>query len=441
MNFLKNRKILILLFLQIFVLSSLVSYTITTTQAKTNSTNVTDSTTTVNLTNVTSSLQNADLVAIYEPNAATTITQDGVMGANEYPEQFYSNYTGMTVAMAYNGTSLFVFVSAPTAGWVGVGFNTLGYGMIGADVKVGAVYDNSTGAVNNHVYDSITNSTTWLNDMYTTQYSFPSPDQHNDVTAFNGTESLYINGASGTNRTNLEFVMNMVPTNSTDTTPIPGDSYPPITQDKILTPGDSYSLLLAYGRQNDDGLNYKHINKTIATLYIAPENIGPRTSSNVKLQLDQTTGEQNSTLTGTVTLTMDNGTAIANASVGIYQVALIGDLNLETVVTDQNGQAQLNFSVYQEYSANVKIQAKFLGDSHFKKDFSSYSIISYTGTVPTQEAPFLIIPTTFDFLVPWLTGLGAVATVACIWMAFGYVIYTVLYKNAVQPNAKKSKGE
>lgn len=450
MNLIKNRKILILLFLQIFLMSSFISYSVTTTQAKPNSTKTTGSNT--NFTNVTSSLQNADLVAIYNPNAATSVNVNGIMGPNEYPEMFYSNYTGMSVAMTYNGTSLFVFVSAPTAGWVGVGFNQLGYGMVGASVEVGAVYNNITGATGTHVYDSNTNTTSIVNSMYATYYGRPSLAEHSVITTYNGTQSLYLNGATGTNRTNLEFVMNMAPN---DTQPITAGltgSNPPITQQKTLTPGDSYSLLLAYGAQADDGGFFangvafggtfvKHVNKTIATLYIAPENIGPRTASKINLHLDQTSGGQNSTFTGLITLTTDNGTPIANASVGIYQVALIGDLNLETVTTNQNGTALVSFNVYLEYSTNLNLQAKFLGDTHYKKDFSDFSVIAYTGSVPHTTAPFLYIPTSFDFLMPWLTGLGAVSAVAGIWMAFGYVVYTVIYKNAVQPSTKKSKGE
>ena len=44
-----------------------------------------------------------------------------------------------------------------------------------------------------------------------------------------------------------------------------------------------------------------------------------------------------------------------------------------------------------------------------------------------------------DYILPWLTGIGAVSAVAFMWTMFAFVIYTVLYKNAVQPDAKQKK--
>ena len=442
MNFLKNRKIRILLFLQLFLLSGLVSFVIMPTQAKTTQSNVTD-------TQLSTSMQNADLVAIYDKNASTNIKVDGVMGPNEYPEQFYSNYTGMTVAMAYNGTSLFVYVSAPTSGWVGVGFNTYGYGMVGADAKVGWVNDvvpSGSGNVVNivsHVNDTV-------DDYFAARYSMPGPDggaASNDVTQSNGTETLYLGGAQGQNTTNLEFVMNMVPKNINDTLPLSSSdkSNPPITKDKILQPNNTYSLLLAYGPNENingiqhDSLGLQHVRKGIQTLFIAPESVKPRTETQLSFHLPfDGTATENTPLTGYVTLEMANGTPVANAQIGIYQQALISDNLLQAVSTNSSGMATFNTTVLQQYKAPVSLVAKFTGDVGYKKAESSPVLISYTGSVPTEDNPFLIIPTSFDFLVPWMTGLAAVGTVFGIWVAFAYVIYTVIFKNAVQPNAKKT---
>lgn len=431
MNFLTNRKIKILLFLQLFVLSGLVSFAIMPAHAKTEQNNATE-------TQLSTSMQNADLVAIYDKNASTNIKVDGVMTKGEYPEQFYSNYTGMTVAMAYNGTSLFVYVSAPTAGWVGVGFNTYGYGMIGADVKVGWVNDATGNAT--------------VGDYFASRYGMPGPDPYsNDVTQANGTQDLFLNGNPGQNETRLEFVMNMVPSNISDAQPISAltKTTPPITPDKILAPNTTYSLLLAYGPNEDhngiphDSLGMQHVRKGIQTLYIAPENVKQRTNTDLTFNLPFTgTATESTFLTGTIQLTMDNSTAVSNAVVGIYQQALIGDNLLGTATTNANGTANFNVTVLQQYDAPVSLVAKYSGDILYKKAESSSVVIQYSGTVPTEDNPFLIIPTSFDFLVPWMTGLAAVGTVFGIWVAFAYVIYTVIFKNATQPNAKKSnKGE
>ena len=428
MNFLKNRKIKILLILQFFVLSGLVGFAIMPTHAKTNSSNLTDS-------QLTTSMQNAHLVAIYDKNAATNIKVDGVMSPGEYPESFYSNYTGMTVGMAYNGSSMFVYVSAPTAGWVGVGFNTLGYGMVGGDLKVGWVVDNT--------------NQTQVKDYYATKYDYPTPDTYNDVTQANGTQQLFLNGQTGQNTTNLEFVFTM--NNNTNPISLYPDSNPPLTQDKLLEANQSYSLLLAYGPNEDqrgiqhDSLGMQHVRKGIQTLFIAPEGVQPRHLANVSFHLNNygQTATSSTVFTGYATVT-DNATnnPIAGADVGVYLEGLVGNLQLDSATTNASGVATFNFTFTQHYSDKISFLAMYSGGIQYKKASSSVYLVSYEGSATVEQQPFMIIPTSFDFIVPWLTGLGAIATVACIWMAFAFVIYTVIFKNAVQPNGKKSnKGE
>lgn len=419
MRFLKNRKIKLLLLLQLFVLSGLISFSVMTTSAHTSSVTLTNSSSSSTQTNaqITSSMQNADLVAIYDKNASIS------MPLSQYPESFYSNYTGMTVAMCYNGSSLFVYVSAPTQGWVGVGFNTYGYGMVGGYLMVGAVTNaNNTGAT--------------VQSYYAVQYSQPSMTDINSVTQANGTQSG--------NTTTLQFVMNMLaPANETQPISYLTGSNPPLTQAKNLTAGNTYSLLMAYGRNDDDYMAYQHVRQGIATLYIAPQTVLPRTGANIKVNfnnLPSTTVTENTIFTGNITLTDTNGNGIANQTVHIYEQGLVADVNLANATTNAQGVAAFNFSFIQQYSAPVVLYAKYDGNILYKRaetNPANYWTFQYSGFVPTESNPYVLIPNSYDFLVPWLTGLGAIATIAGIWMCFGFVIYTVIFKNATEPNGKQ----
>lgn len=423
MEFFKKRKVKILIIAQIFIFTFLISSAISV-QAKTNQSNLTET-----QLNEQTQMQNADLVAIYNPNASTDIHVDGVIDATEYPETFHSEYTGMNVSMAYNGTQLFIGLSAPTTGYAAVGFNNLGYGMVGADIKAGSVRLNTT-----------TNTQYAIaQDYYAAAYTNPTIDSsdpaHNDVVQVAGVENDAGNGT-----TTLEMVINMHSRVATDDTQIvPGvDPSTGITADKKLDAGNSYSMLLAWGE--GDALSY-HIRKEIARLYIAPPTVSKREATHLSMALTGSSDlTKNTTVTATATLTYDNGTGVPNAQVGMYLQSLIADTQLATAVTDTNGTATFNFTFLMEYTGSQQLRARYLGDLSTQKSVSKSEPILYTGSVQTEDAPFLIIPMDMDYIVPWLTGLASVATVAFMWTMFGYVIYTVIYKNAVQPDSKKNGG-
>lgn len=409
MNFLKSKKIKFLMITQFFIIS-MVSSSITIVQSASNTTNLTQ-------TELEQQMSEADLVAIFDPNATTNIVVDGSIGINEYPEIFYSNYTHISVGIAHNGTHLFVALAAPTLGYVAIGFNHEGFGMIGSDIKAGWVVGNET---------SVT-------DQFATQYAFPGKDGNNDVVASNGQET--------NTTTTIEFISNMVSKypNGTFTTESTPDENK-ITRDIDIVVNNTYSMLLASGPDADQGV-VLHTKKGISTLFIAPPGVAPRKATNIAFSLTgETSGSKETMFTGTATIKDSDNNPISGVDIGVYLQALISDVQLTTAKTDSTGVALFNFSFLMEYSSEVALVAKFIGNINLKKSTSNAAMISYTGHVEKEEAPYLIIPTDYDFLVPWLTGLSAIATVGFMWIMFGFVIYTVLFKNAVQPDEKKSKG-
>ena len=471
MKFLKNRKLKLILLGQMIVLLFLLSSInlATTAQAETNQSNLSQ-------TDLVQQMQNADLVAIYDQNASTNIKMDGVISPGEYPETFNSFYTGMNVSMAYNGTNannsyLFIGLQAPTSGWLGIGFNDLGYGMIGADIKAAWINpDNST-----HIEDD-----------YATQYSYPSIDPGNhsvqtsqannstfsstcingnntDYTADYSGSCYYVNKTSGisyglgsnniveakgtyyapTNTTTIEMIIRMqsnFPIEWQNHAIDPTQEY--IPADRNITVNQSMSMLLAWGETK--GLTY-HIRKEEATLFVAPEGVKARTATKLSFAFDNNyAGSEpftnNTYFLANATLLDANGNPISGAVVGVYYEGLVADNLLQSAITDANGVAMFNFTFQGQYSNNQTLfRARYLGDLTFKKSQSDSQTVNFVGTVPTEEAPFLLIPLDMDYILPWLTGIGAVSAVAFMWTMFAFVIYTVLYKNAFQPDAKQKK--
>lgn len=458
MKFIKNKNLKYLLIGQMIILVFLLSSVniAGTVQAKTNQINSSQS-------DLVQQMQNADLVAIYDANASTNININGVIGPNEYPETFDSVYSGVNVSIAYNGTNpynsyLFIGLTAVTSGYIAIGFNKLGYGMIGADIKAGWIDFNN--------YNK-----TGTEDAFALAYSQPTQDNgsnynntYNPVTNPNnltfGVGSNDIVEAKGTydqahNVTTIEMVTRMISATLYDRTHnwainVPNEPRPNITADMDLYVNHSYSMLLAWGGHsniaggytNAAGIGVEHTEKAIQTLFIAPRTVQKRDPTKLTFKITNNSANKiynnNSTIDATATLTYANGTVIPNASVGVYYEGLIANDLQTTAVTDQNGVANFTFTYQGEYSNyNSTFLAEYLGGLTTKKSQSSVQMIYYVGSVPVEEAPFLVIPLDMNYIVPWLTGLAAVGTVGFMWTMFAYVIYTVLYKNAVQPDAKR----
>ncbi|MFV2016633.1 MAG: hypothetical protein ACC656_14480, partial [Candidatus Heimdallarchaeota archaeon] len=81
------------------------------------------------------------------------------------------------------------------------------------------------------------------------------------------------------------------------------------------------------------------------------------------------------------------------------------------------------------------------GDLVYKQGQSNIDTIAYNGEPEKgKSAEFLVFPESLDYLVPYINGFGALAIVASLWMTFVYVIYTVLFLNARDPNGKEENG-
>lgn len=126
------------------------------------------------------------------------------------------------------GDNLYGIIQAPGTGWVAVGFDPENQ-MQGANILIG--YVNEEGTV--------------LRDDYGT-----TPVAHASDSSLGGTDDVIIKtGIDNGEMTKISFA---IPLNS-------GDEF-----DKTLTPGESYTLILAYG-PSDDFTSY-HTVRTIANI-------------------------------------------------------------------------------------------------------------------------------------------------------------------------------
>jgi hypothetical protein len=143
-------------------------------------------------------------------------TIDGTVNPGEYPGLVTS--VGVSLYFRVEGDDLVAALTAPTTGWVSVGFDPED-GMAGADYVFGYVAEGETVAY----------------DMYGTKPG--GPDSHPPDTDLGGTDDLLeLAGSEVDGTTTIEF---RIPLDS-------GDAY-----DKPLGPGQTYVVLLAMGADDD----------------------------------------------------------------------------------------------------------------------------------------------------------------------------------------------
>jgi len=122
----------------------------------------------------------------------------------------------MTVAWQVRGESLYIRISAPTTGWVAVGFEPSRM-MKDADIYIGYVGSDGTAVLEDHFADKLTG--------------------HKADTALGGkSDTSQVSGTEQGGVTTLEFLR---PLNS-------GDSL-----DKALVPGQEYTMITAFGTRDN----------------------------------------------------------------------------------------------------------------------------------------------------------------------------------------------
>ena len=156
----------------------------------------------------------------------------GCAGGSE-PEQVLNDQgyweiskSGITLQWKVEGSNLDVILSAPTTGWVAVGFDPSNR-MQGANIILGKV-DNGIPEVRDDFGSAPTNHTM---------------DARQDINTFDVTEQV------GT--TTVSFI-------------IPLDSEDPM--DKPLVEGESYKVILSYGSNDNDNFDQKHSTRTSVTI-------------------------------------------------------------------------------------------------------------------------------------------------------------------------------
>lgn len=370
-------------------------------------------------TELEAEVKNADIVIIYDQEASKTVNIDGIISIDEYPESYHSEYADMDIGMVHNGTHIFVALLAPTTGYVSVGFNKLGLGMVGADIKTGFIIKNETQVV----------------DSYSRMYGYPVLDE----SQFNGGESD-VKESAGTeisNITIIEFVFPMIPNNKTDLELIPKYN---VTSDIKLEENKSYSLLLAWGKEDYMFIHYR---KSINTMFIAPPGFSKRSKVNINFQLgEKISGNKDTIFTGIATLKDGLNNNIANKEINLYMKTLISDVSIVMGKTDSSGSVSFTFKVYQEYQGNIELFVRFDGDLKYIKGQSNKEIITYNFQPEEDGQLFLFIfPANVDYLVPSIIGFFLTFTVVVLICAsLVNVVHTLRSINSYNPDTKKKTG-
>lgn len=334
-------------------------------------------------------LQSVDFVVVYESNPQVAL--DGVIGPSEYADVYNDTKTNMDVYLQHNSTHLFVGLVAPTTGWVAFGVNVPGGRMINADVKMASV--TQSGEVT-------------IFDKYVVQYAAPPADLElggeDDISA--------ANGSNDGSQTIVEMIYPMAT----------GDDY-----DYDLVINQTYDFLLAWALSPSQGV--QHIQRHSHSMLIAPEFVQPRTIT--KLEIDDPSKDMvgpDDTFQLSATLTDNTNNPLANRTVVFFMKTLIGELELNRTNTDSLGLATADVSLYQEFSEDKEVYAKFLGDYTFRGAKSDMKEVSFMVEEEEESFPFQVISREFNFLVPWLTILSVVLILVTIWSLFGYVVFMMV---------------
>jgi len=169
-------------------------------------------------------------------------------GAQGWQELTVGSFTLRWATMP--GDSLAVELSAPTTGWVAVGFDPDSI-MLGANIIIGYV----------------SSGTPTLRDDYGWQLT-----SHRDDLLLGGTRNVTVD--DGTESAGTTEIMFTIPLNS-------GDSY-----DKVLVPGGSYPIILSMGPNGSDDFSIQHIAVAVAQINLWELALSQDTWGGIKASID-----------------------------------------------------------------------------------------------------------------------------------------------------------
>ncbi|MCY3414894.1 MAG: hypothetical protein INQ03_24805 [Candidatus Heimdallarchaeota archaeon] len=282
----------------------------------------------------------------------STITIDGTVGANEYPDMI--NITQVNgalvsqVSWAHNTTHLAIAISAVATGWVALGFGPVGITMTGADMIMG--YVDSTGELA-------------LEDRYSLTNQQPSVDDDSNVN-MNFAAGTEVNGV-----TTLEYIIHM---RSNDTA----------GQDLNWAVGGTYGIISAFHSALDD-FSRQHTSRSAVglTVQVLDSSVTPPT--HFDMSFDVVKNESNHSITVTVTLTdPDNVATLAGIEIGIYKKATFGQALIDVVITDATGVAQKDIGVVPE---EEMVFVAILHASLTASRVQSASTVKFTSTGEGEE--------------------------------------------------------
>ena len=162
-----------------------------------------------------------------DPEPETLPAIDGIVSANEYMHITTDSSTGITVSWTNTEETIYVALESPGTGYVSIGFDP-DSAMSGA----------------NFIFGYVTSEGSFARDEYGTSLFGHGPDTSNG-----GTDDIIEHAGMESEGTTFEF---SIPLDS-------GDS-----KDKPLTPGSSYSCLLAYS--GTDNFTTKHSKRGSVTI-------------------------------------------------------------------------------------------------------------------------------------------------------------------------------
>lgn len=267
------------------------------------------------------------------------ITQDGVVGENEYPSfTDLFNLNGELVTRlwwAHNDTEVAVAIIINGTGWIGLGIGELGTTMIGGNIIM-ASYDP-------------TGDTVTINDMFANGQTDPEVDA-NSIT-FDST-----GGSENNGETIIEY-----------TFPMAIDD--PAGHDQFWDKAGRFGFFTAKRNQGKEFDKEHHKHSSSESVEILDNTVPAPVDSDFTFNVLNNND-------GTLTLhsQFNGGSASDNHEVGYFQKSIFGLVKLSDVFTNPSGGADLELEV--KKTGELVFTAIFFGDiNHTRKELTTSIII------------------------------------------------------------------